>query len=167
MIALAKLAKNKGMKFSPYRGVVNRETDKLIANEQSFKSIIRSWAVREKGMNPEQASKFADDAFDSVSRNKPYYDIEDGLSQVDFITQASSTKGRTLDIPDRLIDDFLENDIEAIMRHHVKTMGMDIELTRAFGDIELSSVLKQVADCLLYTSPSPRDLSTSRMPSSA
>ena len=25
----------------------------------------------------------------------------------------------------------------------------------------------QVPDCLLYTSPSPRDLSTSRMPSSA
>ena len=25
----------------------------------------------------------------------------------------------------------------------------------------------QLADCLLYTSPSPRDLSTSRMPSSA
>ena len=25
----------------------------------------------------------------------------------------------------------------------------------------------QVSDCLLYTSPSPRDLSTSRMPSSA
>ncbi|BAQ87244.1 putative internal virion protein D [uncultured Mediterranean phage uvMED] len=133
---------NNGMSYVPRIWRV----DKLIANEQSFKSIVRSWGIREKNMNPEQASKFADDAFDSVSRNKPYYDIEDGLSQVDFITQASSTKGRTLDIPDRLIDDFLENDIEAIMRHHVKTMGMDIELTRAFGDIELSSVLKQVAD---------------------
>ena len=33
MIALAKLAKNKGMKFSPYRGVVNRETNELIAND--------------------------------------------------------------------------------------------------------------------------------------
>ena len=30
------------------------------------------------------------------------------------------------------------------------------------------SVMKNIlADCLLYTSPSPRDLSTSRMPSSA
>ena len=28
-------------------------------------------------------------------------------------------------------------------------------------------VLSHCADCLLYTSPSPRDLSTSRMPSSA
>ena len=31
----------------------------------------------------------------------------------------------------------------------------------------LKKELKKVNDCLLYTSPSPRDLSTSRMPSSA
>ena len=29
------------------------------------------------------------------------------------------------------------------------------------------AILKDATDCLLYTSPSPRDLSTSRMPSSA
>ena len=29
------------------------------------------------------------------------------------------------------------------------------------------TMLYQIQDCLLYTSPSPRDLSTSRMPSSA
>ena len=27
--------------------------------------------------------------------------------------------------------------------------------------------MEEISDCLLYTSPSPRDLSTSRMPSSA
>ena len=31
----------------------------------------------------------------------------------------------------------------------------------------LSAYARQFLDCLLYTSPSPRDLSTSRMPSSA
>ena len=46
--------------------------DKLIANEGSFKEIVKNWGIREKGMSPEQASRFADDAFDSVSRNKPY-----------------------------------------------------------------------------------------------
>ena len=30
-----------------------------------------------------------------------------------------------------------------------------------------TQALEQVKNCLLYTSPSPRDLSTSRMPSSA
>ena len=36
--------------------------------------------------------------------------------------------------------------------------------------IDLNGILawiEQLSDCLLYTSPSPRDLSTSRMPSSA
>ena len=31
----------------------------------------------------------------------------------------------------------------------------------------LDCTLEDIMDCLLYTSPSPRDLSTSRMPSSA
>ena len=38
--------------------------------------------------------------------------------------------------------------------------------TGASGDI-LSAIPKMYLSCLLYTSPSPRDLSTSRMPSSA
>ena len=33
--------------------------------------------------------------------------------------------------------------------------------------VDQSDYLALVRDCLLYTSPSPRDLSTSRMPSSA
>ena len=35
-----------------------------------------------------------------------------------------------------------------------------------FGDI-YTRIMNPTCDCLLYTSPSPRDLSTSRMPSSA
>ena len=42
---------------------------------------------------------------------------------------------------------------------------------RLDGEIEVLEMdiqnTEQVQDCLLYTSPSPRDLSTSRMPSSA
>ena len=33
--------------------------------------------------------------------------------------------------------------------------------------IEEQNILVEIGSCLLYTSPSPRDLSTSRMPSSA
>ena len=36
-----------------------------------------------------------------------------------------------------------------------------------FKDIDLDEYLVKYVNCLLYTSPSPRDLSTSRMPSSA
>ena len=36
-----------------------------------------------------------------------------------------------------------------------------------FPGLERASGIRRFGDCLLYTSPSPRDLSTSRMPSSA
>ena len=41
-------------------------------------------------------------------------------------------------------------------------------LSRLFGKEKIDAAsLEELEDCLLYTSPSPRDLSTSRMPSSA
>ena len=48
-----------------------------------------------------------------------------------------------------------------------------VELGKKIKDKEITVVeatkaaLEQIKACLLYTSPSPRDLSTSRMPSSA
>ena len=38
---------------------------------------------------------------------------------------------------------------------------------RIAADLEIPEFRDQLLSCLLYTSPSPRDLSTSRMPSSA
>ena len=43
-------------------------------------------------------------------------------------------------------------------------MCTDPELSKRFRDVKTDEL---TWDCLLYTSPSPRDLSTSRMPSSA
>ena len=54
--------------------------------------------------------------------------------------------------------------------------GRNLEITPALRDYTQTKLERATshfadavreADCLLYTSPSPRDLSTSRMPSSA
>ena len=44
--------------------------------------------------------------------------------------------------------------------------GVDAD-PRRLGAAELEGVVEQILDCLLYTSPSPRDRTRSRMPSSA
>ena len=44
-----------------------------------------------------------------------------------------------------------------------------VETAKYYGtsEVQLGMCFKNTKNCLLYTSPSPRDLSTSRMPSSA
>ena len=51
--------------------------------------------------------------------------------------------------------------------HHVM-LSVDDGIAAISGDAERSCAIGDLhVSCLLYTSPSPRDLSTSRMPSSA
>ena len=49
---------------------------------------------------------------------------------------------------------------------HVEEQAQ-IFFTQRLGKLFVLELAKRVEHCLLYTSPSPRDLSTSRMPSSA
>ena len=48
-----------------------------------------------------------------------------------------------------------------------RTKEFDVVAINDLGDPQTNAHLTQYDTCLLYTSPSPRDLSTSRMPSSA
>ena len=56
---------------------------------------------------------------------------------------------------------FLTKDLELIRRQLYE--GLDLRMV----DLKVGDLLDDINTCLLYTSPSPRDLSTSRMPSSA
>ena len=58
---------------------------------------------------------------------------------------------------------FNEDENLTFPKHRFKKFIKDV----VNGTIERDEVIKEEIFCLLYTSPSPRDLSTSRMPSSA
>ena len=52
-------------------------------------------------------------------------------------------------------------------RYVIESMGGRWDAKKTLGITGLHEILSRDYGCLLYTSPSPRDLSTSRMPSSA
>ena len=137
-----------GVNVGTAEGYVPRiwRVDKLTENEGLFVQKVSEWARTRYGMTLQQSDDFAKEMHDIVSKNKPWYDIEEGMSQIDWITQASSTKARSFEIPDNLVREFLENDIEVLIRHHTKTMGTDIELTRKFGDISMKSVIDEISE---------------------
>ena len=137
-----------GVTVNTAKGYVPRvyRVDKLIEGEERFIRIVEDWAMATYQLGSVEAKNFAREMHDIVSKNKPFLDIEDGMSQIDWITQASSTKARTFAIPDELIKDFLEDDIEMLLRHHTKTMGMDIQLTLKFGDVSMGKAIKEIQD---------------------
>ena len=62
----------------------------------------------------------------------------------------------------------LETDIKSLKKAARQTIGPELERrVQSIIDTGLISLNEDFKICLLYTSPSPRDLSTSRMPSSA
>lgn len=54
--------------------------------------------------------------------------------------KASPLKERVLMVPDELIEEFLENDIDTIVKAYVKSMAPQIELVRDFGDIDMKAI---------------------------
>ena len=68
------------------------------------------------------------------------------------------------------VADLLRSELSELLTRTVKDPGMGfVTLTRVdlTADLQHARVYYTCIGCLLYTSPSPRDLSTSRMPSSA
>lgn len=77
------------------------------------------------------------------------YDYQVGTTSTGASTNAGKAgvfKKRSFDIPDNLVEDFLENDIEELAQRYVRKTAPDIELTKEFGDLELTSIKKDIAN---------------------
>ncbi|MFN3247687.1 hypothetical protein [Roseibium album] len=84
-------------------------------------------------------SSIVDDTFDRITGRQ----VQDGPSWLAPVTQGP-LKGRTLHIPDEMIEEFLENDMEMIARKYVRQMGSEVELTRNFGRADLKEQLDEI-----------------------
>mgnify|MGYP003145957911 FL=1 len=137
--------KEKGISAGTSKSYLNRiwRVDKLVQNEDAFLKIVTKWAMKEFNYTQKVARTYAVDMLDTLTRSKPYLAVDD-LDEIDFTTVASSAKLRNFKIPDEMVDDFLENDIEVLLRHHTKTMGIDIELTRRFDSVAMKETIENI-----------------------
>ncbi len=79
------------------------------------------------------------------------YDWKIGDGSTSFKTAGTNLKGpfktRSFNIPDELMDEFLENDIELVAARYYRQVAPDIELSKAFdGDVEMKMVMKEIDD---------------------
>ena len=55
-------------------------------------------------------------------------------------------KQRTIEVDDRVISDFISQDIDEILRSYWRLATADIEIVRSFGNLSMSSAIKSIRD---------------------
>ena len=55
-------------------------------------------------------------------------------------------RSRTFQIPDNMVEEFLDNDIEDLGRYYLRNTAMDMEIVREFGDLDLTIQKKEILD---------------------
>ena len=116
---------------------------KLIDGRDQFQDIATLWLQRE---NPNMS---ADDARTGAAviwrrlTNAPSGRI---AYDVDRLKIAGSTQRRAFTIEDDKISQFLEDDVDLVMRHYVRTMSPDTALAETFGDVQMTRVFRDLTD---------------------
>jgi hypothetical protein len=129
--------------------------NRLIGEEDRFRQIARNYFRSEigkipEGKGPDFVSKedmddYVEDVVTSVFNNltgRGKGDMPDWLVPV----KRGPLKERTFNIPDNLIEDFLENDMEMILRRYSRTMAAEVELTEKFGRADMKDQFEEIAN---------------------
>ena len=62
------------------------------------------------------------------------------------VATASPTRARVLDVPDEVLEPWLESNAEVILSQYFRSMVPDIELTRKFGDVEAKEAIRAIQE---------------------
>lgn len=124
--------------------VYNRD---LIARESDqFADRLATWWDNEQLRTPpgdrlsqSELRGLADDVVEKILSSSPMrttYDISPNLR--------GPLKERTLDVPDAVIERWLESDVEKVARVYARTMAMDVEIARAFGTPDMEQTISGI-----------------------
>lgn len=147
--------------MSYFSRVYNRP--RIVAREAEFKGIVRQWIAQElraaetaAAINPEAGIKttdflsdadragyvqqIVDDVFDSITGRN----VDGNVPRDIVVSQRGPLKERTFSIPDEMIEDFLESNVEAVGRRYARIMAADVEMKNAFGSVDLKDQIREI-----------------------
>jgi len=126
--------------FDGLRKGAQRKLDDRMADGSKIEDMPESLRVQ-AGLSDAELDILVGDVTDNIlgiSAGRTSYDIT--------VTTRGPLKERVFNIPDELIEDFLENDIDTILRQYTRTMAPDVELTRQFGSADMKDTIEGVSD---------------------
>lgn len=118
------------------------------AKMQAQLSYNEKWGVRTdvsgEGFT-EAARDIADQVFDKLTGRAM---VDSGSATPEYMTAVTRgpMKDRTFNIPDELVEDFLESNVMSVAERYGRTMAGEIELTRRFGRADMREQIRGITD---------------------
>jgi len=129
----------------------SRET--LVGREDEFRSIARDYFRKEIAkipadkrpdfVNEADLKDYVEEVVSSVFNNLTGRGAGDAPSWL-VPVKRGPLKERTFKIADALVEDFLENDMELIMRRYTRVMGAEVGLAEKFGRADMKDQLDAI-----------------------
>jgi len=117
-------------------------TDKILSNIPKFKNIIRNHILQSGSRESRaKADQLADEITEAILQDRGFTPIGR-----EFVARAAGLRERAFDIPHEMVAEFLEHDVDAVLRHHVRQMGADIKLTERFGSVDMEDHIAEISD---------------------
>lgn len=119
--------------------------EKVAANLPKFTHVVGKWLAKENPkMDAEDIEELASEIGGRIMGTPqgalPYdYKIGENVGKRSSNGLKSPFKARAFDIPDSMVEEFLENDIEKLAGSYLRQTSTDIELIRRFGDKKTSA----------------------------
>ena len=132
--------------------------EKIKANRGEFVNRVSNWLKLQNSL-AETAQDYTEAEIKDIARQiarrietsrdgiLPYdWKMGEGTSAVKGTSVRGPLKKRLFNIPDEVIEDFLENDIEKLAGRYVRQVVPDIQLTKAYGDLAMTNEIKEIMD---------------------
>lgn len=144
--------------------------EKIVAQRDQFARILNDYFIQRRN----DAAKVAESALAKKAENTPKIDPKldefarlsdgevkgvvndtidhilgnaDGRMPYDIVSgPRGPLKERLLHIPSKEIEDFLNLDVEEVLRAQVRTMSADVELAKKFGSVDMAEEFRKIND---------------------
>ena len=122
------------------------DVGELTRLENEFVTEISDWLqLQSRGtLDQAEAVRITKEIHNLVSRQNPIYDRGDMEALFKSVASPGSAMARSLTIPDKMIEKYLINDSEVLLRYHARQMGTAIEMKQRFGSLDLKEQIAEV-----------------------
>jgi hypothetical protein len=117
------------------------DIEKISARRTEFVGIVTKWLKIDQGGDHLELRELAEEITDHI------LGAADGRIPYEAVPlKRGPARERVLNIPDVMIEDFLESDIELVSRFYSRTLVPDIELARTFGRADMKGAITRIVD---------------------